>query len=140
MSGISSGAVTVKYDWHQEAGRIDGAQMAYDIRKEGMFSGHWTLEQDGHVVSDARKPSAMIRCFEVTGEGVEFTLRACSAMTRAYEIILNQEVVGTISPNHAFTRRATVECADAIPEHLQLFSFWLVGLTWRRSANSAAAS
>lgn len=140
VHGFSCGEVTVEYDWLAEQGRIMGPGLDYEIRKHGMFSGHWTLESVGQVVSDARKPSAMIRSFEITGREVGFMLRAASPLTRVFEISMNQRVVGRISPVHAFTRRATVACSDAIPEHLQLFAFWLVGLTWKRSANNSAAA
>lgn len=134
--GLSSGVATVEYDWLAEQGRVVVAGTGYDVRKHGVFSGRWTLERSGHVVADARKPSALLRSFEITGEGVGFSLRAVSPLTRAFEMSMRQQVVGGISPVHAFTRRATIECSDAIPEHLQLFAFWLVGLTWRRSASS----
>jgi hypothetical protein len=134
--GLSSGRATVEYDWFTEQGRIIDAHIAYDIRKHGVFSGHWTLEQAGGVVAEAHKPSAMFRSFEVAGGAVHFTVRAESALTRAFEITIGQQIVGSIRPAHVFTRRATIQCAGTIPEHLQLFAFWLVGLTWRRSASS----
>ena len=134
--GLSSGGATVEYNWLTEQGRIIDAHRTFDIRKHGAFSGHWTLEQAGEVVAEAHKPSAMFRSFEVTGGAMQFTLRAESALTRAFEITVGQETIGSIRPAHAFTRRATIHCADTIPEHLQLFAFWLVGLTWRRSASS----
>ena len=65
--GLSSGRATVEYDWFTEQGRIIDAHIAYDIRKHGVFSGHWTLEQAGGVVAEAHKPSAMFRSFEVAG-------------------------------------------------------------------------
>ena len=134
--GLSSGLATVEYDWLTEQGRIIDAHVAYDIRKHGLFSGRWTLEQAGRVVAEAHKPSAMFRSFEVASEAVHFTVRAESALARCFEITVGQQIVGSIRPAHVFTRRATIQCAGIIPERLQLFAFWLVGLTWRRSASS----
>lgn len=136
LGGLSSGTATVEYDWLAEQGRILVGNIAYEVRKHGVFSGHWTLERSGHVIADARKPSALMRSFEITGEGVEFSLRAVSALTRAFEMELGRKIVGRVSPVHPFTRRATIQCSDVIPEHLQLFAFWLVGLSWKRSASS----
>jgi len=137
-SGLSSGGATVEYDWFTEQGRIVIAQNAYDIRKHGVFSGHWTYEQCGRLVADAHKPSAMFRTFDIScrSEGLSLTLQAESAFHRAFEIISEQRVVGRIAPAHPFTRRATIQCSDVVPEHLQLFLFWLAGLAWRRSARS----
>ncbi|MCB1224969.1 MAG: hypothetical protein KDK99_04085 [Verrucomicrobiales bacterium] len=141
-NGLSSGPAAVEYDWLIEQGRIITGHMAYDVRKHGVFSGQWTLERAGEVVADARKTSAMFRSFEIAGAGVGFTVRAVSAMTRVFEITMSDQVVGRVSPVHAFTRRATIFCSDAIPQHLQLFAFWLAVITWRRagSNNSGAAS
>lgn len=109
----------------------------YEIQKQGMFSGRWTCEQGGQLMADAEKPSAMFRTYEITsdGAGLSLVLKAESAFKRSFEILRGQEVVGRISPIHAFTRRATIQCSSAVPEQLQLFSFWLVGLAWKRAAN-----
>jgi hypothetical protein len=136
--GLSSGLVSIEYDWFTEQGRIVAARMGYDIRKHGAFSGRWTLEQANEVVAEAHKPSAMFRSFEVNSHSLRFSIRAASALTRAFEFVIGEQVVGVVRPAHAFTRRATILCSDAIPEHLQLFAFWLVGLTWRRSAGSSS--
>lgn len=140
--GLSSGSTIIEYDWFTEHGRIIGAHRKYDIRKHGAFSGRWTLEQGRDVAAEAHKPSAMFRSFEITSQAAHLTVRAESAFTRAFEIMAGQHVVGSIKPAHAFTRRATIQCSSDIPEHIQLFCFWLVGLTWRRTArnNSTAAS
>ena len=134
--GLSTGPALVEYDWFTEQGRIVSGDIAYEIRKHGMLSGRWTLEQAGAVVAEAHKPSAMFRSFEIGCQGMHFTVRAESAVRRAFDIIIDQRVAGSIRPAHAFTRRATIECPEIIPEHIQLFAFWLVGLTWRRSARS----
>lgn len=141
-SGLSCGTAILEYDWITDQGRILTPRIGYDIRKHGVFSGRWTFEQSGHVVADAQKPSAMFRTFEISTEGVHLTLQAESAFQRVFEVLIDQQIVGRIAPIHAFTRRATIQCADVIPENIQLFAFWLVGLTWRRSArnNSGAAS
>lgn len=134
----------MKYDWLTEHGRVVIGRNDYDVRKHGVFSGHWTYELRGQLVAEAYKPSPMFRTFDIScqSEGLSLTLQAESAFHRAFEISSEQRVVGRIWPAHPFTRRATIQCSDVVPEHLQLFAFWLAGLAWRRSArsNSSAAS
>jgi hypothetical protein len=141
-TGLSSGSATVEYDWLTEQGKMVIGHHEYDIRKHGVFSGHWTYELHGRLLADARKPSAMFRTFEISSSsaGMNLVLQAESALLRAFEIVLEEQVVGRISPAHPFTRRATIQCADVVPEHLQLFAFWLAGLTWKRSAQSSSSS
>jgi hypothetical protein len=144
-SGLSSGTAAVEYDWLTEQGRIVIGDNDYNIRKHGVFSGHWTYEHRGQLVAEAYKPSALFRTFDISSlqsEGHSLTLQAESAYHRAFEITSEQRVVGRIWPVHPFTRRSTIQCSDEVPEHLQLFAFWLAGLAWRRSArnNSTAAT
>lgn len=140
VRGLASGAAIVEYRVFSEQGRIFCGGREYVIRKHGVFSGHWTLECADAVVASGRKVSAMCRHFEVAGESLELTLRAESVMTRAFEIKSGYTLLGSIRPVHAFTRKATIQCAESVPECIQLFCFWLVALTWKRSSNAAAAS
>lgn len=135
-SGLSAGAAAIAFDWLTEQGIIEIGPHSYDVRKHGFFSGHWTLEQVGNVIAHAQKPSAMTRSFELSSDGIALTVQAQSPFGRDFEIVCGEKVIGQIVPAHAFTRRAVIECANTIPEHLQLFSFWLAVLTWKRSAQS----
>lgn len=139
-TGLSNGTASVEYNWASEQGRILMAHASYEVRKMGIFSGHWTLEQDASVVAEAHKPSPMFRSFEVTGCSDHLTVRAESPVSRVFEIEAGKRVIGQVRPDHAFTKHSTVECPDSVPEHIQLFAFWLAVLTWKRAANNNASS
>jgi hypothetical protein len=136
--GASAGSAALTLNFFTEQGIISLGPNEFIVRKHGPASGHWTLERGGRTVADGRKPSAMFRSFELTGEGFHLTVRANSALTRRYDIISGGQTIGTIRPAHAFTRRAFVECPSEIPEFAQLFSFWLAAITWRRAANASS--
>lgn len=120
-----------------EQGGIRFAGLDYAVVKHGWLSGKWTLEHGEKVHAEAHKPRATCRAFQVHSGAPEIVLEARSAFTRSYEVSQDGVTVGTIRPIHAFTRRAVIECDPGIPELTQLFCFWLVALTWRRSANSS---
>jgi hypothetical protein len=136
VRGLSSGEAVIAYDWLTEQGTIIIGSASYEVRKHGFFSGHWTLEHSGSVIAHAQKPSALTRTYEVSSEGLQFTLRSQSPFHRAFLIVCENQLLGKIVPAHAFTRRAMIESSPAIPEPLQLFSFWLVALAWKRSARN----
>ena len=137
IQGLRVGPVSVEYNWFTEQGHIQFPAAAYTVRKHGLMSGRWTLEQGGsQIVADAQKPSALFRSFEVRGEGGAFTLKAETPFTRTFVLIVGDQIMGRIRPVHAFTRRAVLECGDSLPEELQVFAFWLVGLLWKRAAES----
>jgi hypothetical protein len=134
--GASAGEAGLAFNFFSEQGSISVGGRELAIRKHGPMSGHWTLELGGTVCAEARKPSAMFRSFEVRSGDAQWTVKARSAFARDYEILSGESVVGTIRPAHPFTRRSFIECSSSVPEFAQLFSFWLVAITWRRAANN----
>ncbi len=139
-TGLSSGPASITYNWFTEQGQITSSHTDFAVRKHGVFSGRWTLEHNGQIMAEAIKPSAMFRRFEITAPGLRFTLQAQSPITRTFDICIGDRVAGRISPAHLFTRRTIIDCHESIPEHSQLFAFWLVGLTWRRAAKNNSNS
>ena len=130
------GPATLTFNYFTEQGSIALNHMVLAVRKHGPLSGYWTLERDGEIFAHARKPSAMFRVFEVTAADLQFIVTAGSPFTRCCDILSGDRVVGSIRPVHAFTRRAIIECSADVPELAQLFSFWLIAITWRRAANN----
>ena len=47
--------------------------------------------------------------------------------------------IGAISPENAWTRRATADLSPDLPMPIQVFVIWLVILLWKRDAQSSAA-
>jgi hypothetical protein len=130
----------VAFNFFTEQGSITLGGDEFAIRKHGPLSGHWTLEQAGRSVADARKPNALFRSFDLEADGLQITVCASTPFTRNFDILSGRQRIGTISPAHMFTRRAAIDCAPEVPEVIQLFSFWLVALTWRRQARDHAAA
>jgi hypothetical protein len=138
--GASAGPGSVAFNFFTEQGGITLGGAEFAVRKHGPLSGHWTLEQEGRCITDARKPNALLRSFDLVADGVHLRLCASSPFTRSYEILSDGRPLGTIRPAHPFTRRAFIDCASEVPEIVQLFSFWLAVLMWRRQAQDNAAA
>jgi len=136
----SAGPALVAFNFFTEQGAITLGGAEFAVRKHGPLSGHWTLEQEGQSVADARKPNPLFRSFELVADGMQLKVCAASPFTRSYEILSDGSPLGAIRPAHPFTRRAFIECAPEVPELVQLFSLWLVVLTWRRQARDNAAA
>jgi hypothetical protein len=131
---------SVEFDWFTEQGRIRGTLGTFEVRKHGLLSGRWTLERNGQVMCEATKPS-LSRVFEIRQENLRITLQAAHPFTRTFHLLEQGQPIGTITPLHPFSRRATVHCTRQIPETVQLFCFWLTAMSWRRryyNNNSAA--
>lgn len=133
--GTSAEPAAVTLHFLSEQGEIVYGPTRFAVRKHGWLSGHWSLESGERAYAEAQKRSAFVRAFEVREADTELTLRAESPLTRRYEILSGGSLLGTISPAHPFTRRASIDCASQVSEPAQLFCFWLVALTWRRAAN-----
>lgn len=129
---------TLEFNWLSEQGAVTADGTRLEIRKHGVLSGHWTLEHEGNEVASAQKSNAFSRTFEIQDPSGHLVLRAVSALGRSFHLERSGEVVATVSPDHLFTRRATIEIlAEQWDLPTVCFSFWLVVLTWRRAASSS---
>ena len=127
----------LEIDWGFEQGSIKIDDVVLDIKKHGAFSGHWTLEVEGKVIASAKKEDAFRRTFMIEDAAGLWTLKAISAFGRSFQILEGSSVVATIRPDHAFTRRATIELqSSSLSFSSAAFAFWLAILMWKRNANN----
>jgi len=134
--GAAAGPASVAFNFWTEQGGITLGDAEYAVRKHGALSGLWTLEQNGSVLAAVQKPSAFFRRFEFQNRTPELIVKAQSPLGRSYDLLSGDQSLGTISPAHPFTRRASIACDNAVSELEQLLAFWLVVITWRRAAKS----
>ena len=127
---------SLEFGWFCEHGEIVADGVRYDVRKHGLFSGHWTLEREGAEVASARKSSPFTRTFQVEGPMGPLVLRAESAFCRRFLVERAGREIATLSPDHMFRRRATLETSTRYRDFPTIcFLFWLTVLTWRRAAS-----
>ncbi|HEX8340058.1 MAG TPA: hypothetical protein VF624_04040 [Tepidisphaeraceae bacterium] len=131
---------TLTFDFWSEQGTIACDGVAYDVRKHGPGSGKWTLESNGAVAAEANKASVFMRVFDLRVTDHAYAVRARSVATRSFNVLHDGDVIGTIRPAHAFTRRAVIECDRRFGDLGQAFAFWLIVLTWRRAARRRSTS
>ena len=117
---------------------VDGA--AYEAYREGLASGEFILEQNGHPIARAQKPSAFFNSFHVEVPGKNYTLKKESMVGRPFVLLDNDEVAGSIRPEGVVTRKAAVDLPEDVPVPVKIFIVWLVLLMWKREANAAAAA
>jgi hypothetical protein len=115
----------------------DGDQ--YQVTKEGFLGGSWNFTKAGEVIATASKPNILFRSFKINAGQLDLDLTAASAFTRGFDLSTDAGVIGTISPAHAFTRRAVIDCDSSVSIPLQLFSFTLAVFMWQRAANDSSA-
>jgi len=131
---------TLEFNWLGEQGAINADGKSFDVRKHGVFSGHWTLEHAGTQVASAQKSTAFTRAFDVQDPSGPFILRAESAFGRSFRVERSGNVIATIFPDHPLTRRANIDILTDKWDFVTVsFLFWLVVLTWRRAAQSSAS-
>jgi hypothetical protein len=129
---------TVEFNWLSEQGSITADGASFDVRKHGTLSGHWTLDHAGQEVASAQKSTPFTRTFELQSPIGTLVLCAESAFGRSFCLESSRYRLATISPKHAFTRRATIQTVEREFDFpIISFSFWLVVLTWRRAASQS---
>jgi hypothetical protein len=117
-------------------GSIVTDNLEYVVRKQSWFVSHWTLEHNGQILAEADKPGAFSRTIEIQADSLFLSVVPKMWMGRAVDLKIADRVVGTIEPMHGMTRRATIQCTSAVPELIQLFSFWMTAEMWRRAADN----
>ncbi len=128
-------AAEVTYNWLSEQGRIQAGPETFQVIKQGMLSGTWTLQGPDGVRAKAVKSTPLTRTFEIETSSGPVTLRAESLMGRTM-VLLGSGYGCRIAPAHWFTRRATIE-GDFRDFPSLCFAFWLTSLLWRRNAQSS---
>lgn len=134
LSGEGHSAET-HVNWVGEQGTLTVDGTRYTISKDGIFSGKWNLETGSEVIFSAQKSNAFTRSFEIAGAESPVVLSAQSPFKRAMRL----EGSGhdcTIAPDHAFTRRSTID-GRWNDFRLVSFAFWLTVLLLRRQASQS---
>lgn len=117
-----------------EQGSISLNGQYYSVNKHGVFSGKWTLSDRSRSLVSANKLSAFMRTFTISGPTGTYTLEAKSAMGRSM-VLRGNRSQATISPDHIFTRRASL--SGTLPDiETTCLAMWLTLLTWRRSSSN----
>jgi hypothetical protein len=132
---------SVEFNWIGEQGALIADGIAFEVHKHGLFRGHWTLDRNQEIVASAQKANPFTRTFEIQHGQYCLILQAESPFGRSFCVQRSEEVIATICPVHAFTRRATIETfAPRWDFPTICFAFWLVVLTWRRAAANSSSS
>jgi hypothetical protein len=129
----------VTVNWVSESGTMRIGGKSYDLHRQAMLVGAFVAECDGKVIAEAEKPSAFHRRFVVQSTDGEFEVTALSPCTRRFGIYEYGKRIGEISPKHMFARKATIDLPKEVTLEVQLFTFWLAVLMWRRQQNAAAS-
>lgn len=130
----------VDLSWWRETGGLTIKGSTYRVYREGLMSGSFILESDGSVLARAEKPSAFYRSYLVEHGGKKFTLEAESAFFRKFILSEGGQRIGSVYPEHAFTRKAVIDFPEEIPLAVRIFMFWLVMVLWKRDSDAAGAS
>jgi hypothetical protein len=132
--GTSVGAVETA--WTKERGRLCLGSVTCQLSRRGWLSGAFIVEYEGQVLAEAEKPSAFDRSFIVHYEQREIRLAAASPIRRPFVAREGGAEIGSIRPDHAFTRKTTIDLPGDLILPVRLFMFWLAVLMWRRAARN----
>jgi hypothetical protein len=126
--------------WVREKAHFMLDDTAYEIRRNSMVQGTFSLNSGNQVIASARKGSIFFRSFQVDYAGRALELKAFHAYFRKFVLFENNMRIGTISPAGWLGRKAFIDLPAELPPAVQLFLFCLVAFLWRRAADSAQAS
>lgn len=111
-------------------------QFPYRVSRAGF--GGWAVEQEGVPGTVARALRARIfrTAYEVDWDGGQMTVERVGFGFRMH-LVRDDEVVGSVSPRHIFSKSWIGEFPDDVPLVVATFVLWLVERL-RRSSGAAA--
>jgi hypothetical protein len=123
-----------------EAGELFFEGFRYRVYRQGPLSGTFILQQDDNSIAWAEKPNPLFRMFSVNYGGHQYELKAKSPFGRTFVLHEYEQIVGSIYPEHAFTRRAIIDLPESIPLVVRIFMVWLVMILWRRQQRQSSTA
>ena len=129
---------TIDVSWWREQGTLTVGGVDHRVYREGMLSGSFILEAAGSVVARAMKPSAFRRAFVIEHGGRRYTLQAAAVFRRRMVLLDGEKIIGSLSPQSAFTRRSDVDLPRDLPLAVRVFVIWLAVILWKRESDSGA--
>lgn len=117
-------------NWLREKGQVMMEGVVYRVRREGIV-GAFVLEANGEILARASKSSVWIRSFDIDYQGVRYILKSKSVAPREFVLRVGLEIVGSIRPKRAWSRKAIVDLPE-LPLTIVLFITGLVILLWQR--------
>jgi len=133
MDGSESVADVVDRGWWPGKAKLTIQGATYKAYRERAMSGAFVLESAAGVLARAEKPSALRRSFVIEHSGRRYTLRAESALRRELLLFDDSKHIGSLSPEGAFTRRATVNLPREWALPVRVFVVWLAVMLWNAS-------
>jgi hypothetical protein len=126
--------------WFREGGELVIEGVPHELRREGLGSGAFTLTRDAVVIARAHKPSAFHNRFEVEHDGRRYELVKAAWWMRRFELRSDGQTIGSIAPQHPFTRRCEIALPVELGLAVKVFLAALVALMWNRDASAASSS
>lgn len=134
LTGSNGEEAEARYPMMSEHGEliINGIRLA--IRKGGLLSGTWRLEENGQVLAEAKK-QGLSYSFDIETDLIAYRLERPSFWSGAMRLT-GPDTSCLIERVHSFTRRARIS-GEIGNFSIAAFAFWLTGMLWRRSSQGS---
>jgi hypothetical protein len=138
MNVLHDGLLLAKLQFStwQEKGSITGNGRFYTVRKDGMLSDHFMLQEQGQILCDATMKSLWGRTVELDHDDVHYLLK-WSGWGRRVNIFREELEFGSVYGKGFFDRDARAELSEELALPLETFMLWLAVLGWNRDAAAA---
>ncbi|MEH6415879.1 hypothetical protein [Pseudomonas sp. CGJS7] len=133
VSGLATGVAHLTLEPFSDQGAIAFGDTKLRVRKEGWINPCWTLERDGNALASAKTRGLFRNGYLLTCQEGVLLVRSQTPITRGYDILLGDTVIGVVEPEHFLTFKTRAKFEPNISDLTQLFSIWLITMTWRNT-------
>jgi len=139
--GLFSRTISVRQNGHElatikdkamrEGARIRIEGVEYELRRTGLLSGDYLLENGGQVLARGRKPSFASRRMQADIGGWMYDLVPKSSFSSRFVVEHDGAVIGSIGPR-PILRAHPADLPGELATIYQVFLIGLVSLMWNR--------
>ena len=133
------------------AGRIEGlgwpersivtlGQAEYEVSADRSGIDAFNLDSNGLRLAHVEKPHVFTRVLDVSHADKVYTFRRSSLFSSKYELMDNEQTVGSVFPKGALKKGAIVELPDQFQTPFKLFLGWVALVLWKRQAEVDAVA
>lgn len=133
------------------AGRIEGlgsreksvvtlGDTKYEVSSDRSAIDGFNLDSNGLRLAHIEKPRLLTRVFNVNHADKVYTFTRPSLFSSRYELMDNEQTIGSVSPKGIFKKSAIVELPDQFQTPFKLFLGWVALVQWKRQAEVDAVA
>ena len=120
------------------AGQVYIGPKFYQVAREATFDGDFLLKCGDVILARAEQPDAFVRSLTVQDQNKHYILEASSVFQRKFVLREGKQILGSVYPEHAFTRKTIIDLPPQMALLIRVFLTSVVLLLWKQAVDDTS--